>query len=152
DGGHFENSGLYELIRRRVALMIAVDADEDPKYRFGDLALLVRRARLDFKAELMWIDPTEARAGGAKGWDAVHQAVGVPAVPQWITDWLNPEALGPISGIVQSGKYEAALARVTYQDDPTAVSWLVILKACLVAVNSAFDLRGYSVENQLFPN
>jgi hypothetical protein len=152
DGGHFENTGLYELIRRRVALMIAVDAHEDPNYRFGDLALLVRRARLDFKAQFTWIDPTEARSSGAKGWDAVNQAAGVPSVPQWIAEWLNPDALGPISGIVQAGKYEAALARVDYRDDPAAVSWLVVLKACLVAVNSAFDLRGYSVENRLFPN
>ena len=152
DGGHFENSGLYELIRRRVAFMIAVDADEDPNYRFGDLALLVRRARLDFKAELTWIDPTTARGNGADGWDAVNQAAGAPGVPPWIREWMNPDALGPISGIAQEGRYEAALARIEYQDDPATISWLVVLKACLVTVNAAFDLHAYSVANRLFPN
>ena len=152
DGGHFENSGLYELIRRRVALMIAVDADHDPRYHFGDLALLVRRARLDFQAEFTWIDPTAARGNGAQGWDAVNCAAAGACVPWWITQWLNPDALGPISGIVQAGEYQAALARIDYHDDPTAVSWLLVLKACLVAVNAEFDLRGYSRANPLFPN
>jgi len=152
DGGHFENSGLYELIRRRVAFMIAVDADEDPNYRFGDLALLVRRARLDLKAEFTWIDPTAARENGAQGWMAVNQATGAPGVPQWISEWLNPDALGPVFGIAQAGKYEAALARIEYRDDSTDVSWLVVLKACLVTRDAAFDLRSYSVENRQFPN
>src|SRR5207302_2498251 len=107
--------------------------------------------RLDFKAELTWIDPTPARKS-AQGWAAVNQAAGERAVPQWIAQWLNPDALGPISGIAQAGEYEAALARIEYQDDPAAVSWLVVLKACLVTVNAAFDLRGYSVANRVFPN
>jgi len=39
-------------------------------------------ARLDFKAELTWIDPTAARKSGANEWDAVNQAAGEPRVPQ----------------------------------------------------------------------
>ena len=70
----------------------------------------------------------------------------------WIREWMNPDALGPISGIAQEGRYEAALARIEYQDDPATISWLVVLKACLVTVNAAFDLHAYSVANRLFPN
>ncbi|MEM1324254.1 MAG: hypothetical protein AAGG75_28605 [Bacteroidota bacterium] len=45
DGGHIENLGVYELLRRRCRLIIAVDAGADPKYDFGDLENLTVRAR-----------------------------------------------------------------------------------------------------------
>ncbi len=50
DGGHFENTGCYELLRRRVPLIIVCDDGADPEYAFDDLANLVRKARLDFGA------------------------------------------------------------------------------------------------------
>ena len=48
DGGHFENLGLYELVRRRVPLIIASDAGADPGYGFGDLANAIEKVRADF--------------------------------------------------------------------------------------------------------
>jgi hypothetical protein len=45
DGGHIENLGIYELLRRRCKLIIAIDASADPKYSFSDLSNLVVRAR-----------------------------------------------------------------------------------------------------------
>ena len=48
DGGHFENLGLHELIRRRVKFIIACDADADPKYEFGDLANAIDKCKVDF--------------------------------------------------------------------------------------------------------
>jgi predicted acylesterase/phospholipase RssA len=45
DGGHIENLGIYELLRRRCKLIIAIDAGADPKYSFSDLENLVIRAR-----------------------------------------------------------------------------------------------------------
>ena len=32
DGGHFENMGGYELIRRQLPLIVIVDAEADPDY------------------------------------------------------------------------------------------------------------------------
>ncbi len=52
DGGHFENLGLYELVRRRCRTIIAVDASCDPEWRFDDLARLCERVRVDFGAEV----------------------------------------------------------------------------------------------------
>jgi hypothetical protein len=52
DGGHFENLGLYELLRRRCRYIIAVDAECDPKYRCTSLAWLVRMARIDLGVEI----------------------------------------------------------------------------------------------------
>lgn len=45
DGGHIENLAVYELLRRRCRLIIAVDAGEDARFEFADLENLTIRAR-----------------------------------------------------------------------------------------------------------
>jgi hypothetical protein len=52
DGGHFENTGGYELIRRRLPLIILLDNGADPDCMLEDLGNLVRKARLDFQTEI----------------------------------------------------------------------------------------------------
>jgi patatin-like phospholipase len=47
DGGHIENLGVYELLRRRCAVIVAVDAEADPDFVFGSLVQLQRFARID---------------------------------------------------------------------------------------------------------
>jgi hypothetical protein len=45
DGGHIENLGVYELLRRRCKLIIVLDAGADEHFEFADLKNLVTRAR-----------------------------------------------------------------------------------------------------------
>jgi hypothetical protein len=45
DGGHIENLAVFELLRRKCRLIIAVDAGADPGFDFSDLKNLVIRAR-----------------------------------------------------------------------------------------------------------
>jgi hypothetical protein len=52
DGGHLENLGLYELLRRRCKLIIAIDGEADPDLSFGSLVTLERYARIDFSARI----------------------------------------------------------------------------------------------------
>jgi hypothetical protein len=54
DGGHFENTAVYELLRpeRGVQLIVACDCGCDPNYQFRDLANLIRLARIDHGLEL----------------------------------------------------------------------------------------------------
>jgi hypothetical protein len=47
DGGHLENLGVYELLRRRCKLIIAVDGEADPRLGFHSLVTLLRFARID---------------------------------------------------------------------------------------------------------
>ena len=56
DGGHVENLGIYELLRRRCQLIIAVDAEADSKMNFNSLIKLQRYARIDLgvRVELPW--------------------------------------------------------------------------------------------------
>lgn len=50
DGGHFENLGLYELVRRRLAVIVVCDATADADFKFTDLANAIEKVRTDFGA------------------------------------------------------------------------------------------------------
>jgi hypothetical protein len=50
DGGHVENLGIYELLRRRCELIIVIDAEADPKMTFGSYVRAQRYARIDLGA------------------------------------------------------------------------------------------------------
>ena len=61
DGGHFENMGGYELVRRRIPSIVMVDAEEDPDYKFEGLANFIRRVRVDFGADVRFYSGEEMR-------------------------------------------------------------------------------------------
>jgi len=54
DGGHFENTAAYEMLRpeRGIKLIVICDCGADPDYEFADLANLTRLARIDFGIEI----------------------------------------------------------------------------------------------------
>ncbi len=52
DGGHIENLGAYELLRRGCRLIISVDAAEDKLYAFADLNNFIIRARNEMGLEI----------------------------------------------------------------------------------------------------
>lgn len=61
DGGHFENSGIYPLLKRETDFMILADGSCDADYTFGDIENLVRKARIDFGAEIDFYTREEAQ-------------------------------------------------------------------------------------------
>jgi hypothetical protein len=52
DGGHFENLGIYELVKRRCGLIIVGDAEADGAYGFGGLSNAIRKCRIDLGIEI----------------------------------------------------------------------------------------------------
>jgi hypothetical protein len=52
DGGHFENMGLYELVRRRCKTIVICDAEEDGDFTFQGIGMAIRKCRIDFGAEI----------------------------------------------------------------------------------------------------
>src|SRR5678809_1644071 len=52
DGGHFENLGVYELVRRRCRYIVACDAEQDGGLAFGDLGNLIRKCRTDMGVDI----------------------------------------------------------------------------------------------------
>lgn len=47
DGGHFDNLGLYEMVRRGCAKIMVVDASCDPDFKYADLKETLRKIRID---------------------------------------------------------------------------------------------------------
>ena len=72
DGGHFENLGLWEMVKRRCRWILVSDAGCDAGYTFSDLATAVRMIRLDFGIPIVFDDGI-AIDGTGKG---QHFAVG----------------------------------------------------------------------------
>ncbi len=60
DGGHFDNTGVYPLIKRELDFILLSDASSDRHFQFSDLENLVRKARIDFGAEIDFYTREEA--------------------------------------------------------------------------------------------
>jgi hypothetical protein len=75
DGGHFDNLGIYELVRRRCRVIIAADAECDRDYTFGSLGNVIRMCGTDFGAKID-IDVSSIRKRSDTGRSASHCAVG----------------------------------------------------------------------------
>ncbi len=65
DGGHFENLGLYELVRRRCRTIVVSDATEDSGDVFKGVAVAIERVRVDFGVEID-LDLTPIRCAAGK--------------------------------------------------------------------------------------
>src|SRR5438876_1704164 len=52
DGGHFENLGLYEMVRRRCHFIVLSDAGCDPDITFEDLGNAVRKVSIDLNVTI----------------------------------------------------------------------------------------------------
>ncbi len=52
DGGHFDNMGLYELVRRHTAFIMLCDGEQDENFTCEGLANAIRRCRIDFGVEI----------------------------------------------------------------------------------------------------
>jgi hypothetical protein len=48
DGGHFENTGVYELVRRGVRTIVFADGSTDPDISLGSLANVLEKVYIDF--------------------------------------------------------------------------------------------------------
>ena len=69
DGGHFENLGLYEMVRRRCRFILISDAGSDPKCTLEDLGNAVRKIWIDLgiRIEFERIDVAARREPPADG-------------------------------------------------------------------------------------
>lgn len=116
DGGHVENLGMYELLRRRCKLIIAIDGEADPEMSFGSLVTLERYARMDLSLRigLPWArlrDATLAasadvlKTGGKPPSEALHGphcALGTIYYPRKTPNEPNSENTGVLLYIKSS--------------------------------------------------
>jgi hypothetical protein len=83
DGGHFENLGIYELVRRRCDYIVVIDAGQDANFNFDDLGNAIRKCYTDFGVRID-IDVHALRPDPATGlslWPAAVGRIDYPDAP-----------------------------------------------------------------------
>jgi hypothetical protein len=130
DGGHFENLALYELIRRKAAIIIISDGGADENYQFNDLANAIEKVRVDFGVTIRFDEKynlSRFLPGSAPGDDKLF------------IDKFQ---------LAESG---FAIADINYNDEKGSSGKLIYLKATLTE-NLPADIYGYKSAHQSFPN
>jgi len=127
DGGHIENLGVYELLKRGCQLIVAIDAECDPDLAFGSLVKMERYARIDLgiRIDLPWEQITD----GHKSYGGLLDA-GLAAVPG------------------RNGPHGAA-GRILYHDGSEGV--LLYFKSSLTGDETDYVLD-YGKRNPSFPH
>jgi hypothetical protein len=135
DGGHFENTAIYELLRphRNVGLIVATDCGADPEYGFADLANLIRLARIDLGVEVEVDRQVKTVAPLGEVFGTPGDFARPPSGP-----WTPPYAV--LLKAARSGSPRGS----------SQVTWIVLLKPSLHASAPA-DARQYGSESPLFP-
>jgi len=164
DGGHFEDLGAYELIRRRLPVIVIIDAEADPDYAFSELANLILKARLDFNAEITFLDrenPGDLAAFNKatdKLSDYFHYVrqeffgtLDQLRRGKWASEPV-PERKAFFKSVRETGLSlrHVALARISYLDDPDASSLLLLIKPTLIGEEPQ-DVLNYHSANPSFP-
>jgi hypothetical protein len=146
DGGQFENLGGYELIRRRLPLIVLIDAEADPDFEFAGLSELIRKARLDFGAEIRFLDETETMERSKLD---VFTSLERLRRGEWNTKSDERAALSAPADRRQYSRAHAALATVTYRDGSEGL--IVYVKASLTG-HEPVDVLQYHAKHPDFPH
>ncbi|WP_284617602.1 patatin-like phospholipase family protein [Aquabacterium humicola] len=140
DGGHFENTGLYELLRphRKVEQIFVSDNGADPAYQFDDLANLIRLARIDMQVDVRLakapLDKTLAALYGQP--EDFKPFIGSDGKP------LQPAAGAPIAVLLYAWPIGQSRSH-----GPTQI---VLIKPHVTSDVPA-DVRQYAVTHRPFP-
>jgi hypothetical protein len=126
DGGHFENLGLYELVRRKLEIVLIIDGEEDPSISLSSLVSATRRIEQDFGARLDF-------PSGESG-------------PERLV--MYPSASGYPAG-VKYAKAPFLVGTISYNDGSHGV--LIYVKATIIR-EMDFTTAGYLANNPAFPH
>jgi len=131
DGGHIENLGVFELLRRRCRLIICMDAGADAGYTFDDLRNLIRRSRNELGIEIRFRpdnNPFEVIKPDHTGYSKKRFVVA-----DLILLWEREMVMNEVSGEMES--------RITnYGRDSFSVGTFVYVKSSLLAPQSMLHL------------
>jgi hypothetical protein len=125
DGGHFENTGMYELIRRKMKVIVSTDSGADDGYAFADLSNAMERVRVDFGVNIRFSN-SDLR----------------DVVPG--SDSVNPA----LHKHIHFAKRGYAIADIYYADKSRGT--LIVIKPTLLPGLPA-DLYGYKIAQPTFP-
>lgn len=130
DGGHFENLGLYEMVRRRCRYIVVSDAGCDPDCALADLGNAIRKIWIDLGIKIDFpcfdIKPRPALTEGA------------------------PSCNMPRAGSGDDPCY-CAVGTIRYPEDGAPAGHLLYIKPTLTGMEPA-DIRSYAAESPDFPH
>jgi len=124
DGGHFEDLGLYEMVRRRCRWIVVVDAAEDAGRTFEDLGNAVRKIAIDLGVRIVFPN-AELLAATAE-------------TPRRDLPYF---ALGTIEYVSDAGSGEAP-----------RIGRILFIKPAVRGDEAAADIIAYGRANTIFPN
>jgi hypothetical protein len=81
DGGHFDNMGLYELVRRRCRYIVICDSEADGGLAFSGIGMAIRKCRIDFGAEIA-LDLSALEHAKDSQYSTAHCVVGTITYPE----------------------------------------------------------------------
>jgi hypothetical protein len=148
DGGHFENTAAYELLRpeRQVEFILLCDHGADRGYGFEDLANLIRLVRIDMQIDLV-VDTGITQDDELKKW------FGVPEDFRNVCkcEGANPAARAEPDANGQPRREPVAILLHAKRGHPSATqAWVVVLKP-RVRRDSAADVIQYALTHPTFP-
>lgn len=128
DGGHFDNTGVYSLLKRELSVIVLADCGADPSYVFADMENLTRKARIDMDIAIDFIDPASLPISAGA---ALCARFGTP-------DSITPDP----------GSQHLLLAKIRYPGG--ASGCLLVVKPRLVC-DLPLDVAGYADGHRDFP-
>jgi hypothetical protein len=142
DGGHFENTACYELLRRRVPFIIACDDGQDAAYTFEDLANLVRKARTDLCADIRFLSRSDIETLVEPSF---HGVIGV------LDDFRTAKEGDFPAGLAQAfARAHAVLANVYYEESAEPGSVILFVKPSVTG-DEPLDVLQYRQQHRAFP-
>ncbi|QNO26067.1 patatin-like phospholipase family protein [Sphingopyxis sp. OPL5] len=86
DGGHFDNLGLYEMVRRRCHRIVVIDGTCDGEFRYSDLHNAIRKAQVDFGVRIDLPPTLPGQPGPGQNQRVVVGRIGYSALNEGLVD------------------------------------------------------------------
>ncbi|MEP7184325.1 MAG: hypothetical protein ABI767_00690 [Rhodanobacter sp.] len=128
DGGHFDNTAVYSLLKRELRLIVLADCGADPNYVFTDVENLTRKARIDLDTGIDFIDPD--------------------SMPTGLAAELRARFGTPDSIMPSPGNQHLLLARISY---PSGASGCLLVVKPRLYCELPLDVAGYADRHRDFP-
>jgi hypothetical protein len=126
DGGHFENLGVYEMVRRRCRYIVVSDAGSDPDGALADLGNAIRKIWIDFGIRIVF------PCFNIKSRTALSEGT-------------------PAGKLAKDDACYCAVGRIVYPEADAPPGYLLYIKPMLYG-NEPVDILSYAAESPTFPH
>jgi hypothetical protein len=138
DGGHFDNLGLYEMVRRRCRYIIVSDATADSEFSFDDLGMTVRKISIDLGVTIRFEGIHALKRIAQSDKEARQTGVDTPAAA------VDPDALLYASALIEYGSDK--------NGNPQHGYLLYVKPIYHTTLVGDIGIRSYAIAHSAFPH